>query len=134
MKILLIDNLTLNSEYIKNLLKDHAVEVQIYNQINKASVSNCDLIILSGTKHDYMGTVLSEWDNLQAEREVILNSSKPIIGICYGCELIAAVYDSKLDFYEVKVTGDYELTLHKDIGFDLSKKIHCLWESFALHL
>jgi len=122
MKILIIDNLTLNSEYIKDLLQDNEVDVQIYNHIQVNEIAQYDLIILTGTKHKYMGTVLQEWDRLKIEREIILNSNKPIIGICYGCELIAAVFGSMLEFTDSKITGDYEIKFELDVGFALDSK------------
>lgn len=122
MKILLIDNLTLNSDYIKSLLQGHQVDVQIYKQLQLDKLSEYDMFILTGTKHDYMGTVEQEWENLKLERDLIEKTLKPVIGICYGCELIAKVYASKLSFYEQRVTGNYNIRFKKDIGFSLDKE------------
>jgi len=120
MKILIVDNLTLNSEYLKSLLKDHQVDVQIYQQIQTDALNEYDLFILTGT--NYMGTVIQEWDNLILERELILNTNKPVIGICYGFELIGKVFGSELEFYDKKVTGDYKIKFIKDIGLDINKE------------
>ncbi len=122
MKILIVDNLTYNSEYLKSLLKDHQVDVQIYKQLQLASLNEYDLYILTGTHHNYMGTVIEEWDNLLSERELIMDSNKPIIGICYGYELIATVFGSEIDFYEQRVRGDYKIKFIKDIGLDINKE------------
>ena len=122
MKILIVDNLTQNSSHLKKLLKGHNVEFRIYEQLSESDFEEYDLFVLTGTTQRFMDYIWNKWGDLRVERDLILRTSKPIIGICYGAELIALTNNCKLAKAETRIKGNYEIEFDIDIGLDLNKK------------
>lgn len=93
MKVLLIDNGTSYLEKIKSLLKDHFVTVVSYNDIPE-NYNIYDLIILSGGHKIFINKENEQL--IHKEIELIKYSNTPIIGICYGSELINVVFGGSI--------------------------------------
>lgn len=92
MQILLINNITKYLDQLTLLLKPHQITVCNYSDIPKTH--GCfDLIILSGG-HSLLINKCNE-SKLISEIEIIKNAPIPIIGICYGAELINYVFGGK---------------------------------------
>ena len=102
MKTLLIDNGSKHTlELIKLLAENNLdIDIQAYNNLD-ANLDKYDLFILSGSSH----TVNGNRERFTIESDLILNSTKPIIGICFGFQLIASRYGSKIEKLESKEEG-----------------------------
>jgi GMP synthase-like glutamine amidotransferase len=99
MKILLVNNNTLHLDELLNALDGHEVEVQEYKPGIWFHDVGKDLVILSGgggegkEMHDYhMPHQLWYEDEIR----FIKATSKPIIGICMGFEIIATAFGAKV--------------------------------------
>lgn len=118
MKTLVVDN---GSKLIDELcrLAPQPVEIIKWNNLRKANLSDVNLIILSGASNLF--TVKEHEETLDGEIDLILNSGKPIIGICYGCELIARAFGAKLEKMDTEKRGVVKVKiLKKDkIFYDL---------------
>ena len=115
MKILLINNHTDYLYNVKNALKGHDIEVQVYKPGLEFRYQDKDLVVLSGgggegfeVKDTFRGKLWYE-----DEMDFVLRCDKPILGICMGFEVIAAAYGSKVEhmgdlikgFKQVQVTA-----------------------------
>jgi GMP synthase (glutamine-hydrolysing) len=110
MKILLIDNGTTLLESLKKLIPGEEI-VHCYDNLNNLNYEDFDLIILSG------GSILnveSNQDKLQKEFEIIQNFKKPIIGICYGCEVIVKSFGGKLEKMNTSSKGIVDVSIISD--------------------
>jgi GMP synthase-like glutamine amidotransferase len=92
MKILLIDNGTTLLNKLQELIPGSEVTVKC-NNIDIGEAESFDLIVLSGSS---TSSVLLNHADFTKEIEIILKSQKPIIGICFGCELIVYAFGGKL--------------------------------------
>lgn len=92
MKVLLIDNGTTLLEKLEQLIPGTEV-VQCWNAITQDAIESADLVVLSGSSK--MPLVGNE-DEFSLELSLILQSKKPIIGICFGNELIATAFGGTL--------------------------------------
>lgn len=127
MKLLLIDNGTSYLEKIKFLLKGHLLTVVSYSDIPE-SYHTFDLIVLSGGHK-----VLINKENEQLiykEIELIRYSSTPIIGICYGSELINYVFGGSIKQIQ-KVKG--LKIIHKHVKNSIFENIKDDLEVFENH-
>jgi GMP synthase (glutamine-hydrolysing) len=123
MKILIIDNNSKHIEKIKELCKDNIVEVLKYSDDLVGMDRNYDLVILSG------GTGLpinKKEKELMGEINLIKNSTKPIIGICLGFELICHAFDCKMIREEEREKGIVEINILNDEYFLGKKKLKVL--------
>lgn len=93
MNILLVDNGTTLLSKLKMLIPGHEI-VRAWYDLSGINSDDFDLIILSGgSKFEIEG----HEDKLGDELALIKNTTKPLIGICYGCELIAKAFGGVLE-------------------------------------
>jgi len=111
MNILIINNGTKNIEYLENLLQGSNITVVKNTEIPKDL--QYDLIVLSGGSGENTLSVNLKSKNFDRERELIQTTNIPIVGICYGCELIADVFNCKIEEKE-KVVGIVPIEILKD--------------------
>lgn len=93
MKILLIDNGSSFLDKLAELIPGQEI-VRKWNNISDINSDDFDLIILSGG-HNF--EIEGNEVRLQEEINLIKNTKKPLIGICYGCELIAKAFNGVLE-------------------------------------
>lgn len=112
MRTLIIDNYLPNSpqvEHLYNIIKDttvHTVEVKDYSSISvdeDFKFYNC--FILSGSQRKLAEPgVFEYYANVV---ELIKNTSKPMLGICFGHQLIAMAFYTEVIPMENKIEGYY---------------------------
>lgn len=113
MRVLLVNNGTKEPEKLLTLLSGYDVQVVIPDDLRTVTVSNYDLVVLSGSSK--FPITDNEWF-LLPEIDLIKTTTTPIIGICYGCELIARAFGGSLvdhgeeskecDLVHIKVVAD----------------------------
>ncbi|MFC1722389.1 type 1 glutamine amidotransferase [Patescibacteria group bacterium] len=129
MKILLINNHTDFIDKLENFLGTiNSANVNIVDlvDVNRIDANSYDLVVLSGG-HDIPKALFGE--NIQAERALIKNIQVPLIGICYGFELIAQVYGSKLGKLATKEKGVIKIYSIKDDPIFAEKKEFNVFEA-----
>jgi GMP synthase-like glutamine amidotransferase len=107
MKILLVDNGTRYLPQLQSLLSPAKITVVPFQKLTKHDIDNYDLIILSGG-HKY--TVISHRLVYSKELNLIINSRKPIIGICLGFELIVTAFGGRLKLLRKSIHHDVKIT------------------------
>ena len=102
MKTLLIDNESKHTGELKELLTSNGLDLKIasHNQIPD-DLTSFELIILSGSSHSVHGNR----QRFQTEFDLIQKFEKPLIGICFGFELIAYAFGTKLQKLDKKREG-----------------------------
>ena len=101
MNILIINNGTKHLGRLKDLLLNH--KIQMINFLDKTpDLRNIDLVILTGNS---IFPLFYNQDIYKEEISLINNSNKPIVGICFGCELIAYTFGAKIERVENKIKG-----------------------------
>ncbi len=106
MKLLIINNGTSYLPQLKSLLANHNCQVIKYTEIDTINTKDYDATILSGG-HDF--TVNGNEDRLSMEFDLVINSTKPILGICFGFEIIARAFGSTLVSLPSKEQGIIEI-------------------------
>lgn len=97
MNITVINN---ESRYLNQLLKwahdgkRNQVDVIDYDKIDKEQLHEADLIILSG---GYKDPVMYNPEKYKQEIELIKSTTKAVLGICMGFEIIAYAFGSDLE-------------------------------------
>jgi len=91
MKILLIDNGTSLMDKLEALIPGSTVEKA--QKISDVDDGVFDLTVLSGSRRE--SVVWNHADFIE-EMKFITKSTKPVIGICFGCELMAYAFGSTL--------------------------------------
>lgn len=113
MNILIVNNGTSHLKELKRLVRDENVEIVEFGKLNSINYKNFDLIILSGSNHSSI-LRLDHKKLYQQEIDFILNSKKPILGICLGFELIAYAFDAKIHKLNFKKLGITEISPTKN--------------------
>ncbi len=108
MKFLIIDNQTSLLTNLEELLENFYYDIVTFSDIGQMALGEYDAIILSG---GCSFPVIGNADKLSDEIALIKNSNKPILGICFGFELIAHIYGSKLVRLPKKEKGLNQLEL-----------------------
>lgn len=100
MKTLLIDNGSTLTKKLAQLSpgKEHIVT---YENIPN-DISDYALILLSGSS---LFPIQGNEDRLIKEKRLITNANVPIVGICFGHELIAHTFGGKLSSFNERVAG-----------------------------
>jgi GMP synthase-like glutamine amidotransferase len=115
MKILLVNNNTIHFKELVKALEGHEVEVQEYEPGIWFHDVGKDLVILSGGGGE--GKELNDYHKpnerwYEDEIKFVRKTTKPIVGICMGFEIISAAYGAKVtkmpkgidEFAKVKAT------------------------------
>lgn len=110
MNILLIDNGTKLLTKLEQLLPGHKV-VHTWRDFTEADIANSDLIVLSGGSA--MQLVGNEGE-FAREIEFVKTTTKPVIGICFGCEIMAVAFGGALRPLEVKHQGVKEIEVFEE--------------------
>ncbi len=112
MRILLIDNGTTLLDKLKELIPGDEI-VHAYDDFDKDN-HDFDLTVLSGgSKYQLVGNE----DKFAKELDFIKNTSKPVIGICFGYELIATAFGATLKELPENKKGIYEVEiLEENLG------------------
>ncbi|HEC78027.1 MAG TPA: hypothetical protein ENI34_02655 [candidate division WOR-3 bacterium] len=97
MRTLIIDNYAPNSpqiEHLYNVIKDvtvHTVEVIDYSTLSRSEeFKNFDIIILSGSQRKLAEPGVFE--AYAVEAEIIKATEKPLLGICFGHQLLGMAF------------------------------------------
>ena len=93
MKVALVNNGTKKPQKLLDLLHAHEVRVFDSSEIALLKPADFDLFVLSGSSR--FPITDNEW-LLLPEIDLIKTTTTPIIGICYGCELIARAFGGSL--------------------------------------
>lgn len=121
MTTLLIDNTTKHLDELAHLLADYQIDTKPYYSLTENDLVRYDSFILSGGS-SFPAT--SDFHDLTLEKQLISTTNKPVVGICFGFELIAHVFGSTLKRIETKRKGIIPLTkLHDDPIFSGLKDI-----------
>lgn len=102
MKILIIDNGTSYLPQLENLLSGHTFQVVKYSEIGTTNSDDFDAVVLSGG-HDF--PVSGNEERLQKEIDLVINSKKPLFGICFGFEVIARAFGARHEVMQNKEHG-----------------------------
>ena len=112
MKLLIVNN---NSQFVSDLINivrnfDIKFECKLYSQIQYTELSSYDSIILSGRKK------FSKDTNFQNNKIIHFcdNSNVPLLGICYGGEMINLYYGGSLVKMKNAIYGFVKVTLNKN--------------------
>jgi GMP synthase-like glutamine amidotransferase len=101
MKALVVDNGTIHLQKIIRSLEDNAeIEVVRYSPQSNLNDQGIDLIILSGGGGEGQEIDDTYTDNelwYEKQIEFVLNTNKPVVGICMGFEIIARAFGSKVE-------------------------------------
>ncbi|MEK6890898.1 MAG: gamma-glutamyl-gamma-aminobutyrate hydrolase family protein [Nanoarchaeota archaeon] len=108
MKILVINNGSYFLKELKAALKNHKVSIVDFNKVNQTK--DFDKIILSGGHRLNVEDHTREYSN---EIKIIKSSSKPILGICLGFELIGKTFGENLVRLEKCEKGILDVRLIK---------------------
>ena len=106
MKTLLIDNGTQYKQKIIHLLENFDVAVVERKDLSrfKGNSDEFDLIVLSGANNG-SPSVKRNSHRYDKELEIIRNTNVPVIGICFGAQLIAFEFGARLSLLPEKVKG-----------------------------
>lgn len=98
MKVLLVDNGTLYKKKVLKLLEEFDVVNVPHDKVQIGLMDEgFDLIVLTGAYNT--NSVKYYGDKLWAHEQQIIRTAKvPVIGICFGAQLIAYMYGAKLSF------------------------------------
>jgi GMP synthase (glutamine-hydrolysing) len=112
MRILLIDNGTTLLNKLKQLIPGDEI-VHTYDDFDK-DTNNFDLVILSGgSKYQ----LVRNENVFEREINFIRNTTKPVIGICFGYELITLAFGATLKELPENKKGIYEIEIiDEDLG------------------
>ncbi len=107
MKVLLIDNGTTLLEKLRTLIPGEEFVVR-FDNLKMVNTDNFDLIILSGS-HD--NSIVWDGDKYIDEINFVKNTKKPLIGICFGFELIVKAFGGEINELENKDRGIREIEI-----------------------
>jgi GMP synthase-like glutamine amidotransferase len=112
MKVLLIDNGTILLDKLQKLIPGNEITKNV-GDIKASDALDFDLIVLSGSSKN---NVLYNKGSFNEEIKII-GSGKPILGICFGCELVGYAFGAELKKLPEKQQGIYEVEiLDKSLG------------------
>ena len=126
MRVAIINNGVSHPTRIISLLKDAEVKVFDFSQSKEVLSSKFDFIILTGSSQF---PIIYNEEKLEDEVRLIQESSVPILGICYGCELIAFAFGGTLKDTQVRRQDLITIQTIKDDTIFEGKKIFTAYDA-----
>ncbi len=121
MKILLVNNYSIYFPHLKELLsKNHQVTEVYMEDLTLEMSKDFDAVVLSGgSKYE-----VSEDPEEFAEQIKIINSGKPVFGVCLGFQAICHAFGDKVVKLDKEIEGieDIEIVKKDPVLKDVSKK------------
>ncbi len=114
MRVALIDNGSKLREQLEALLSSHNVTELSYPEAGQALANSFDAIILSGSSLPQIIPVVANPDEVRDEIRLIQETIVPLLGICYGAELIAFSFGGTLTELREPVRGMRTVTVVSD--------------------
>lgn len=110
MKILLIDNGTTLLDKLKKLIPGDESVVS-FDTFTAEAAAHSELIILSGSSE---GPLFSQKPRFTEEISFIRETKKPVIGICFGHELIVQAFGGSLHELPQQKVGTVVINVERD--------------------
>lgn len=108
MKVLIVDNHTTNIKKLIELFPDQYVcDCVNRDEFNSEITATFDMVVFSGGSN--VRSVKNHSEVYKKQIEFIQNTSKPIIGICLGCEIIAFSFDCVIQEFPNPIKGVYPI-------------------------
>ena len=137
MKILLVNNHTQHLDALKIALSAHELEILTYKPGVSFNESDKDLVILSGGGGE--GYEIDDetkpgklWYN--DEMDFVMRTTKPLLGICMGFEIIVQAYGGKVSELNSLVQGYKMLNTTQKGQTKLNRKLLRQFESHEWHV
>src|SRR3989344_719363 len=111
MHILLVDNTNTYPSLLAKSFSANEVTVVPWHEIGNVEVSNFDCAVLSGSSNF---PVTGNEDEMSDELALIQTATFPILGICYGFELVVVAFGCRLKMMPKKEQGVSEMTVLND--------------------
>jgi len=108
MKGLIVDNGTKYRSSLERLFCGAEYKVISYQEVTLDEAEKYDFIVLSGG-HDF--PVVGNENRLVGEIELAKRCTKPVLGICFGFEIMAYAYGAELKRIEAKTVGRIKLEI-----------------------
>lgn len=107
MKVLLIDNGTTLLEKLQLLIPGDEI-THTWKDFSESDIEQADLVVLSGSSRMQL-----KGNEKEFERELVFiaQNKKPLIGICFGCELITEAFGGTLRELPTSHKGIRDITI-----------------------
>ncbi|MES2931768.1 MAG: gamma-glutamyl-gamma-aminobutyrate hydrolase family protein [Patescibacteria group bacterium] len=126
MHVALINNGTKEPEKLLALLAHDTVDQYPLERADEALCGTYDLVILSGSSRF---PILYNLEVLEPELKLIRECGSPLLGVCFGAELLAVAYGGTLRDTEHKEKGIYEITVVVEDPLFLDRKTFDVYEA-----
>lgn len=105
--ILLVDNGNDGLTDYYELLSEYTLDTVVWNQFSSIKLDKYDLIVLTH------GRGISVKKN-HIEKELLLHTDVPVIGICYGFQMLAVTYGLEITQLEIPAYGENTINVLTD--------------------
>jgi GMP synthase (glutamine-hydrolysing) len=129
--LLLVDNVSSYFNDLKECLNklDTQYTVKRYDELDGRSINNYDGIVLSGRTSSVRAMNVSNIDVLKSAYK----DDKPLLGICYGAEIMALAFNGSLQRLSDRIIGDNDIMVKKE-NVLTNKKTLNVFESHGYHI
>jgi GMP synthase (glutamine-hydrolysing) len=125
--VLLIDNGTTLLQKLEHLIPGEEV-VRAWNSFNRRNAAQFDLVVLSGSS---ICQLKGNEDRYAEELAFIRETRKPLIGICFGCELIISAFGGALKELSAHSKGTISVEVLEDAGIFAGRRSFEVYENHA---
>ncbi len=108
MRILLIDNHTVLLQELEKAVSGE-VTVKNWDEVTLSDANGFDLIILSGSRNFF--PIEGNEQKLFNEIDLVRQTNVPLIGICYGCQIIARAFGASVEKMDTRHEGIMKITI-----------------------
>lgn len=130
MRILVIDNGSSYIDELLYLLEDNDLSVTSFSSDIRSAARDCDLVVLSG---GHSVPIEGNESLFKNEMDFVKDPRVPVIGICFGSELIARAFGAEIESLTRKEKGMVEIKISDSVTFpDIEKFFVFENHSFAV--
>jgi len=108
MKVLIVNNSEQYPELLAECFKDAEIKIISYSDLIDIDDSLFDCAVLSGSSNF---PIVGNENEMLPELQFIRSTAKPVLGICYGFELIVVAFGGTLKMMDHKAQGVLEMRM-----------------------
>lgn len=110
MRVAVVNNSGHELEEIQAMLADHSFRMFGFDEAGQIRDEDYDFVILSGGS---LVPIVEDQERIASQLRLVRETTLPVLGICYGCQVLAVAFGGTLEDMGTKYMGAERISIAK---------------------